>query len=130
MRTTTVISGSDTLSFPEEIDFSSFSFDPMAEPSSAIHDFATPGIHALNISPNPFGEELRVEFLSEEVQQMQFVLQDLYGHTMYQENISSHCSNNLVELNLPPMPAGAYVALLFSANRTDVQKLIHIGDKR
>lgn len=125
LRTTTVISG-DTITFPEEILFSSFSFDPMAEPSSAVHDVVTPGLHALDISPNPFADVVHVAFHTQDAQAMQLVIRDLVGNAIYRKDLVAQSGMNRIDVHLPGLSSGTYIALLHGPEGTDIQKLLHI----
>ncbi len=128
MRTTTVIAG-DTLHFPETLEYHGFSFDPLAESSSSVYDELSVGIHALNVSPNPIEEAMHVEFTSDHVQEMVFLLQDLNGHVLYTVPITALHGENNIDIILPEIPSGTYVAVLQSVHGTDLKKLIRINGR-
>jgi hypothetical protein len=128
MRRTTLTIG-DTIVIPETLEYHGFSFDPMAEPSSSIGDVSV-GLHALHISPNPFGEIIHLEFVSDQSQEMLLSLRDLHGRILHHEALTAVNGENAVQVTLPPMPSGTYVALLSSRDGVDMQKLIRINGMR
>ena len=124
MRTTTVIS-SDTMTFPETITFKAFSFDPDAEPSS-VTEHIQPGLYDMRISPNPFEELLQMKFIAVQDQEMVFVLRDLHGNTVCEQSILAQAQENKVEIPLGDLPSGTFIAMLYSEQGIDIQKVIHV----
>ena len=99
LRTTTIIFG-DTLIFPETLRFSSFSFDPMAEPISAIDAQLDNSGLKFSVSPNPFMETLKIAFTSDRFQEMHLTLLDQSGHIIRRDRILAEPGENIKTLQL------------------------------
>jgi hypothetical protein len=102
----------------------------MSEPISGIRDYAKPGVFHLNITPNPFGSFVELSFESERPREMEFILRDILGRTVKHRTIQAHTGKNILQMEIPDIPAGPYVALLKAPDKADVQKLIRVSDPR
>lgn len=105
---------------------SSFSFDPFSEMTSSVVTVSS-GKYSLSISPNPFENILQLSFSTERSQELQFILRDIHGREVYAEDLGIQTGDTNIQLSLPSLPGGMYVALLQSATGADVQKLIRLS---
>jgi hypothetical protein len=112
----------------ESSSYESFEFDPMSQITSAVSPVA-PGKYALKISPNPFNTNLHLTFDTDKPQDMQFVLRDLNGRSVFTSNVKAVLGENIIDIQVPELSAGMYVALLQSPHGADVQKLVRLGSR-
>jgi hypothetical protein len=87
-------------------------------------------LHALDISPNPFADIVHVAFHSQGDQVMLLVIRDLLGNAIYRKDIAAQSGINRIDVHLPGLSSGTYIALLHAPGGTDVQKLLHIDSER
>jgi hypothetical protein len=121
-RVTTLI-GADTMTFPEELEYHSFIFDPIAEPASATGGLGK-SESEFQIFPNPFKGFLQLEFTSNETQSVTFALRDLYGHEVFSKQFTALQGPNLIPVHLPDIPPGPYLAFLQSAGEIRIRKIL------
>lgn len=124
-RTTTIIIG-DTLIVPETLEFNSFSFDPMAEPTSAIREAADIGLSELQISPNPFEQQLQIAFNAEQNAEVLIKVIDVRGLEFHQETLSMIDGKNILNVNVPDLHSGSYLISFQTDKGVHVRKLIRI----
>lgn len=124
-RITWVIFSGDTMAFPESIGYGSFTYDPQAEPTSALKD-VVPGLHRLEITPNPFSESMDVVFNVKESGDVHFRLTDLYGNVVLEEKMHASAGENKISLQPQNIIPGSYVATLQSDEGMDIQPIVHI----
>jgi hypothetical protein len=60
---------------------------------------------------------------------MQFVLRDLNGRSVFTSNVKAVLGENIIDIQVPELSAGMYVALLQSPHGADVQKLVRLGSR-
>lgn len=119
----------DTVLSDSETTFSeSFTIDPQAG-LSTVHDIE-PGRFHLSISPNPIESNIKLDFIAEHPDQMEFILQDMNGRVFFKEFLSAQAGENSFDVKLPDIPSGMYFAILDSVSGGDIQKLIRIGNAR
>lgn len=124
-RTTTVIIG-DTLVVPETLEYSGFSFDPMAEPTSAILEAADIGLAELQISPNPFEQQLHIAFNAQKDSEVVMRVLDIHGREFHHEMMSVVEGKNVVDIMLPELQSGSYLMSFQTDKGVHVRKLIKI----
>jgi hypothetical protein len=82
--------------------------------------------HAASVAvfPNPFKDQLVIEFDSEETSEAVIMLKDLFGKTVWQQRTAIHRGANRIEVTeLEPLPAGVYQLILKTGGTTHTVKL-------
>jgi hypothetical protein len=81
----------------------------------------------VGIYPNPFSDRLQIEFYSAANQEIAFSLVDFAGRTVFSDRITvSAYTNNRLDFQLPQTAAGAYTAVLQSADRVFTRQVVKI----
>ena len=103
---------------------SSFQYDPTAT-TSALPYFTT-GAFNLKVTPNPFVNNLDLNFTVDNGQKLNFELQTINGQVVYTKNISAVPGQNNFNINVQWLPTGPYIAILKGADEGSVQQVVKI----
>jgi len=99
-----------------------FYYDPSAMVSSVTR-FVSEALD-VNLSPNPFSDQLRIEFTLDGPSPMRVEVQTNSGQTVHAAEHPGHAGLNEVTLQLANLPPGLYVALLRGKDQATARRII------
>ncbi len=91
--------------------------------STSLSDIAT-DIEAFTISPNPFNDQISVDFQTETAQLLDIQVTNLLGQQVYLDTEKAIKGANQFQLNLPSLEAGTYILSFTSEKGIIARKIV------
>jgi len=89
-----------------------------------IQDFKDIPVERLEANPNPFQEELSINFFSRLDQELSLEVIDLLGKTLIRKEYQVYKGHNPLPLNVDGLPSGAYIISVSSFDEVHTKQLV------
>jgi hypothetical protein len=89
-----------------------------------ILEGALTGIHEVVASPNPFSVATRIRFTADEEFEMDFLVKDLLGNTVYAEELKTKKGNNSITFFRDELESGIYIYSLKTKTKVISKRIV------
>jgi hypothetical protein len=101
-----------------------FSQDDQDVRDLEILEGALMGIHDVVASPNPFSVTTRIRFFSDEEYEMDFLVKDLLGNTIYSKKMTTKKGHNTIPFFRDDLESGIYIYSLKTKTKVISKRIV------